>query len=155
MKIAIEQTSVGLAHARPNNILGECTALWGRAWARMRWMPKRVQSGWCGAAGAGRMVRPKPREIWCGWVQLWHMLVSVTAHTLSRVWAKLKAWEPLRACSTFLHFQRSNLCMKLPHLSLNRGLFKGSCDCCPLCPSLLRCSLASLSLPVSAANLWC
>ena len=26
--------------------------------------------------------------------------------------------------STFLHFQCSNLGMKVPHLSLNRGLFK-------------------------------
>ena len=26
--------------------------------------------------------------------------------------------------TTFLHFQRSNLCMKVLHLSLNRGLFK-------------------------------
>ena len=36
----------------PYDILGECTALLGRAWARMRWMRNRVQSGWCGAAGA-------------------------------------------------------------------------------------------------------
>ena len=50
---------------RIKSLLGECTALWGRAWAQMRWMCKRVQSGWCGAAGVAWLVRPKPRGIWC------------------------------------------------------------------------------------------
>ena len=88
-------------------VLGECRALWGRVWTRMRWMCKRMQSSWCGAAGvvqlvwrgwcsaagAGWMVRPKPRGIWC---------VSICI----KISACTRAYDIISPCASYSYIAR-------------------------------------------------